>query len=79
LAKTDVVAAIKTELRDVERRAEALRQALQVLGGRVVSATKRIAGAGRRRRRKMSAAQKKAVSQRMKKYWAARRKSKGAR
>ena len=31
--------------------------------------------ARRRRRRKMSAAQKRAVSERMKKYWAARRKA----
>ena len=31
----------------------------------------------RRRRRKMSAAEKRAVSQRMRKYWAARRKAKG--
>jgi hypothetical protein len=38
------------------------------------------AGAGkvrRRRRYKMSAAQKKAVSDRMRKYWAARRKAEG--
>lgn len=32
---------------------------------------------GRRRRRKMSAAGRKAVSERMRKYWAERRKSKG--
>ena len=31
----------------------------------------------RRRRRKMSAAEKRAVSERMRKYWAARRKAKG--
>ena len=32
---------------------------------------------GRRRRRKMSAAGRKAVSERMRKYWAERRKAKG--
>ena len=75
MAKTDAVAAIKAELKDVERRAEALRQALQVLGGPVASTARAIVGR-RRRRRTMSAAPKKAVSQRMKKYWAARRKAK---
>ena len=78
MAKTDVVAVIKAELRDIERRAGALRQALQVLGGPVASSARATVGR-RRRRRKMSAAQKRAVSQRMKKYWAARRKSKAAR
>jgi hypothetical protein len=75
LAKTNVVAAIKAELRDVEKRAEALRQALQVLGGRVVSGARTVGGDRNRRRRTMSAAQKKAVGLRMKKYWAARRKA----
>jgi len=37
----------------------------------------RASGAATRRRKSMSAAQKKAVSQRMKKYWAARRKAQG--
>ena len=74
MAKTDVVTAIKAELRDIERRAEALRRALQVLGGPVAS-TARASVGRRRRRRKMSAAQKRAVSARMKKYWAARRKA----
>ena len=47
--------------------------------GRGRSAEAAIAGAVKRRRRrfKMSAAQKKAVSERMKKYWAGRRKAKG--
>ena len=35
------------------------------------------AGGRRRRRKKMSAAARKAVSERMRKYWAERRKSKG--
>ena len=78
MAKTDVVTAIKAELRDIERRAGALRQALQVLGGPVASTARATVGS-RRRRGKMSAAQKKAVIQRMKKYWAARRKAKAAR
>lgn len=34
-------------------------------------------GSRRRRRRSMSSAQRKAVSERMRKYWAARRKAKG--
>ena len=63
MAKTDVLAAIKAELRDVERRADALRQALQVLGGPVASTARATVGRSRRRR-KMSAAQKRAVSQR---------------
>ena len=80
MAKPDVVTAIKAELRDIERRAEALRQALQVLGGPVASTARATVGRRRRRRRRtMSAAQKRAVSQRMKKYWAARRKAKAAR
>jgi len=32
---------------------------------------------GRRRRRRMTAAERRAVSERMKRYWAARRKAKG--
>jgi len=36
-----------------------------------------VAKPGRRRRRKMSSAARKAVSERMRKYWAERRKSKG--
>jgi hypothetical protein len=73
LAKIDVVAAIKAELRDVEHRAEALRQALQVLGGKVLAKAKTVRN---RTSRGMSAAQKRAVSQRMKRYWAERRKAK---
>lgn len=41
-------------------------------------ATPADAGSRRRRRRTMTAAQRKAVSQRMRKYWAARRKTKTA-
>ena len=42
--------------------------------GRATAGTE---GGGRRRRRAMSAAQRKAVSERMRKYWAERRKAKG--
>ena len=38
----------------------------------------RATGAGRRRRRRMSAQARKAVSERMRKYWAERRKGKAA-
>ena len=72
MAKTDVVAAIKARLRETEKEVAALRQALEVLGGPVAFAARSVT---KRRRRRMSAAQKKAVSQRMKKYWAARRKA----
>lgn len=48
-------------------------------GGRAASAGSPRASAPRRRKRSytMSAEQKRAVSERMKKYWAARRKEKG--
>lgn len=47
-------------------------------GGRAATAATAADGAERpaRRRRTMTAAQRKAVSERMKKYWAARRKAK---
>ena len=45
--------------------------------GESAPSTKRPAKAKRPARYKMSAAQKRAVSERMKKYWAARRKAKG--
>jgi hypothetical protein len=44
------------------------------VGGRVAA----VSGVRHRRRKPMSAAAKKAVSERMKKYWAKRRASKGA-
>ena len=47
--------------------------------GRSNSAAEASPGAPRRGRRKMSAAARKAVSVRMRKYWAERRKAKGAR
>jgi hypothetical protein len=47
--------------------------------GRASSAAESARGGARRRRRGMSAAARKAVSVRMRKYWAERRKAKGAR
>jgi hypothetical protein len=46
--------------------------------GRGNSPAAATSAAGPRRRRRMSAAARKAVSQRMRKYWADRRKAKGA-
>ena len=46
--------------------------------GTVPAAAATTVRTARRRRKPMSAAQKKAVSVRMKKYWASRRKAKGA-
>lgn len=71
-------------LTELEQEAAAIRRAFPDLFGRgrrrgrkaaVGSATG--ATGGRRRRRGMSAAARKAVSERMKKYWAERRKAKG--
>lgn len=45
-------------------------------GGASAPATAADSNVGTRKRRGMSAAQRKAVSERMRKYWAARRKSK---
>ena len=53
----------------------------QARGGRAASADGADRAAGRRRRRRrppMSAAARKAVGERMRKYWAERRKAKGA-
>jgi hypothetical protein len=67
----------KSRLEELRREEAAIRRAFPDLfggGGRGASA----AGRGARRRRGMSAAARKAVSDRMKKYWAARRKSKSS-
>jgi len=57
------------------------RPRVETLGGDVpapFSATPETAGGGRKRKRRgMSAAQRKAVGERMRKYWAARRKAEG--
>ena len=66
---------------ELERDAAAIRRAFPDLFGRRGRAPKARASApaagGRRRRRGMSPAARKAVSERMKKYWAERRKAKG--
>ena len=66
---------------ELERDAAAIRRAFpDLFGGRSrapkASASAPAAG-GRRRKRGMSAAARKAVSERMRKYWAERRKAKG--
>lgn len=64
----------------IERQVAALESAIASLGGKVVRRA-RAAGKAkaktRRTRRKMNAAQKQEVSQRMKAYWAKRRKESG--
>jgi hypothetical protein len=68
----------KARLEELRQEEAAIRRAFPELfskgAGAPPAAT---AGAGRRRRRRMSAAARKAVSDRMTKYWAERRKSKG--
>ena len=56
----------QARLEELKREEAAIRQAFPDLG--------RTVSAGGRRRSRMSAAARKAVSERMKKYWAARRK-----
>jgi hypothetical protein len=75
-------------IEELRREEAALRAAFPELGGagrrrgrpsvRATSVASAAAtGAKRRRRKSMTAAQKRAVSERMKKYWAARRKAEG--
>jgi len=72
----------KSRLEELRREEAAIRRAFPELfrgGGRGAAADEAPARAGgrrRRRRSRMSAAARKAVSERMKKYWASRRKSK---
>ena len=82
----EITEAIKTkqaQIKSLEADVEALQRAARALGGK--QATRRPkaqrqakpkAKAKRQARRTMSAAERKAVSQRMKKYWAERRKAK---
>src|SRR5262245_34382281 len=63
-------------LDELEREAAAIRRAFPDLFGGRGRGAKRSDKPVTRRRRGMSAAARKAVSQRMKKYWAARRKAK---
>jgi hypothetical protein len=69
-------------LEELRREEAAIRQAFpDLFGGRGRSGRRGAAGAQKasagRRRRRMSAAARKAVSERMRKYWADRRKAKG--
>ena len=68
----------KSRLDELQREEAAIRRAFpDLFSGRRRQATgARAAGRGRRRRSNMSATARKAVSERMKKYWAARRKEK---
>jgi hypothetical protein len=56
----------------------AIRAEFPELFGRATRPASAAPSSGRRRRRPMSAAERRSVSARMKKYWAARRKAKGA-
>lgn len=72
---------IQLALEALEEKRRAIDDEISQLRARMGAAGREAAGAGngRRRRRKrkpMSAAQKRAVSERMKKYWADRRKGK---
>jgi hypothetical protein len=79
---------LHTERRRIDRQVTVLEDAIASLGGAVArrgraarkaagKAAGRVVTKARRVRRKMSAAQKQAVSQRMKVYWAKRRKNAG--
>lgn len=70
----------KSRLEELRREESAIRRAFpDLFGGRQKQAARSEARPARRRRRKgMSAAARKAVSERMRKYWAARRKEKKA-
>jgi hypothetical protein len=76
----------QARLQELRREESAIRQTFPELfrgGARRSAAGGDVADAGspkrrRRRRSRMSPAERKAVSERMKKYWAERRKSKGA-
>jgi hypothetical protein len=65
-------AGAQTRLQELGAEEAAIRRAFPDLAAKPAAAKR-----GRRRRSRMSAAARKAVSQRMKKYWAERRKAKG--
>jgi hypothetical protein len=70
----------KTRLEELRQEEAAIRRAFPDLFTRGAGARAAAAPAGggaRRRRSRMSAAARKAVSERMRKYWAERRKAKG--
>ena len=67
----------KSRLEELQREEAAIRRAFpDLFGGRGRQSPGAARGPARRRRKGMSAAARKAVSERMKKYWAARRKNK---
>jgi hypothetical protein len=72
--------AVERQLTDLDTQRAELQDVLQRLNGSPRKAKSPAAEApkkkGRRRRAKMTAAQRKAVSERMRKYWAAKKKSK---
>jgi hypothetical protein len=69
----------KARLEELRQEEAAIRRAFPDLfskGTTAASATAAGTGGGRRKRSRMSAAARKAVSERMRKYWAERRKAK---
>jgi hypothetical protein len=66
----------KARLDELREEEAAIRAAFPDLFGRGRQGARASASAAPRRRRRMSAANRKAVSQRMRKYWAERRKAK---
>jgi len=68
----------KSRLDEIRREEAAIRRAFPDLFGGRGAAAGRQGRRGRRRRSNMSAAARRAVSERMKKYWADRRKQKKA-
>ena len=69
----------KSRLEELRREEAAIRRAFpDLFGGRGGQGVARAGGGRKRRRSNMSAAARKAVSERMKKYWADRRKKKSA-
>ena len=66
----------KARLEELRQEEAAIRRAFPDLFSKAAAATTSPSSRGRRRRSRMSAAARKAVSDRMKKYWAERRKTK---
>jgi hypothetical protein len=68
----------QARLEELRREEAAIRAAFPDLFGKRARSSGQSSGGRRRRRRGMSAAARKAVSERMRKYWAERRKGKVA-
>jgi hypothetical protein len=66
----------RARLASLQAEVEALYKSFPELRGRAARAARGAAAPRRRRRRKMTAEQKQAVAERMKRYWANRRKEK---